>query len=63
MVKQTIRWLNCPISTFDFLNVKVNRLHYQNHCGGKHKTHLGKNQETINPRVFKAWLSLCGKSR
>lgn len=28
MVKKTIRWLNCPISTFDFLNVKVNRLHY-----------------------------------
>lgn len=26
MVKQIIRWLNYPIPTFDFLNVKVNRL-------------------------------------
>lgn len=26
MVKQTIRRLNYPIPTFDFLNVKVNKL-------------------------------------
>lgn len=26
MVKRTVRWLNYPIPTFDFLNVKVNRL-------------------------------------